>query len=254
MNKSPKALIFDMDGTLTPSRQPVTDKVVTRLARLSGKYKLYLVTGSDYRKVEEQFGWENVTQLFERVYCTNGTKVYQTRLDPDNEMGSLEPELIHSVELDDHYSQADLNYITSTLLRYAADHHTKYKTGTFVEWRGSQINFSLIGRNCSQAQREDYVKWEKKGSDRDKAIKFLNEKFAGYGLAFRKGGQISIDISREEWSKTYSFENMDEKPEECVFFGDNIVPVGNDWEIAKMAGRFHAVDNPDHLLEILREY
>jgi len=254
MNKSPKALIFDMDGTLTPSRQKVPQNILDQLKNLIGKYKLYLVTGSDYNKVEEQFGWSNVVNLFERVYCSNGTKVYQTNLDPDDELGSLEPELIHNVELDDHYSQEDLNHVVSTLLRYAADHHTKYKTGTFVEWRGSQINFSLIGRNCSQGQRNDYVKWDKKGKDRDKAIKFFNEKFTGYGLAFRKGGQISIDISREEWSKSYAFENMDEKPEECVFFGDNIVPIGNDWEIAKLSSKFHAIDDPDHLLEVLKEY
>jgi len=254
MSKTPKALIFDMDGTLTLARQKINVKVINRLKKLAGKYNLYLVTGSDFSKVEEQFGWGNVTNLFERVYCSNGTKVYQTMLDPDDELGSLEPELIHNVELDNHYSQEDLNHIISTLLRYAADHHTKYKTGTFVEWRGSQINFSLIGRNCSQEQRDDYAEWEKKGKDRDKAIKFLSEKFAGYGLAFLRGGQISIDISRESWDKTYAFENMNEDPAQCVFFGDNIVPVGNDWAIAKTCGKFHAVKDPDDLLEILESY
>ena len=254
MHKSPKALIFDMDGTITASRQKVTPKVIERLKELTGKYKLYLVTGADFLKVEEQFGLVRVTCLFERVYCSNGTKVYQTRLDPDDELGSLEPELIHNVDLADYYSQDDLNHVISTLLRYAADHHTKYKTGTFIEWRGSQINFSLIGINCSQSQRSDYVKWEKKGKDRDKAIEFLSKKFAGYGFAFLKGGQISIDISREEWNKTYAFENMVEDPKQCVFFGDNIVPVGNDWEIAKTCGKFHAVKDPDDLLRILEAY
>ena len=52
-----KALIFDMDGTLTPSRHPVPDKVVKALKAMRGKYKLYLVTGSNFEKVEEQFGW-----------------------------------------------------------------------------------------------------------------------------------------------------------------------------------------------------
>jgi len=249
-----KALIFDMDGTLTHSRQPVPQKVLKALKKRRGKYKLYLVTGSNFSKVEEQFGWDKVIEIFEKVMCCNGTTVFQTSLDPDDEHGNLEPDLIHKVSLIDHYSQADLNHVISVLLKYAAKNHTKYKTGTFVEWRGSQINFSLIGRNCSQAQREDYAKWDKKSGDRDKAIKFLEKEFKSYGLAFRKGGQISIDISRIEWSKAYAFENIDEKPEDCVFFGDNIVPVGNDWEIAKMCGKFHAVDGPDEFLEVLAEY
>jgi phosphomannomutase len=249
-----KALIFDMDGTLTPSRHPVPKKVLKALRKIRGKYKLYLVTGSNFSKVEEQFGWDKVIEIFEKVMCCNGTTVFQTSLDPDDEHGNLEPDLIHKVSLIDHYSQADLNHVISVLLKYAAKNHTKYKTGTFVEWRDSQINFSLIGRNCSQAQREDYAKWDKKSGDRDRAIKFLEKEFKSYGLAFRKGGQISIDISRNEWSKAYAFENIDEKPEDCVFFGDNIVPIGNDWEIAKMCGKFHAVDGPDEFLEVLAEY
>ena len=249
-----KALIFDMDGTLTPNTQPVSASVLKRLKKLQGTYKLYLVTVSNYEKVENQFKWHNVTNLFERVFCCNGTIVYQTALDPDDEFGNLEPDMIHKVVLTDHYSQSDLNYLISILLKYAYKNHTKFKTGTFVEWRDSQINFSLIGRNCSQAQRDDYVKWDRKSGDRDKAIKFLEEKFKSYGLSFRKGGQISIDISRQQWSKAYAFENIQEAPEDCVFFGDNIVPVGNDWEIAKMCRKFHAVEGPEHLLKVLKEY
>lgn len=249
-----KALIFDMDGTLTPSTQPVPENVLAAIRELRGKYKLYLVTGSNYKKVEEQFTWDNIINLFERVFCCNGTVAYQTTLDPDDEFGCLEPELIHKVSLTDHYSQSDLNYLISTLLEYASKNHTKFKTGTFVEWRESQINFALIGRDCSQDQREDYAKWDKKSGDRAKAVKFLEEKFDSYGLSFRTGGQISIDISRKEWSKAYAFQNINDAPEECVFFGDNIVPVGNDWEIAKMCGKFHAIEGPDHLLEVLKEY
>ena len=249
-----KALIFDMDGTLTPSTRPVPESVLAALRKLHGRYKLYLVTGSNYKKVEEQFTWGNIINLFERVFCCNGTIAYQTTLDPDDEFGNLEPDMIHKVTLTDYYSQSDLNYLISTLLKYAYKNHAKFKTGTFVEWRDSQINFSLIGRNCSQEQREDYTKWDKKSGDRDKAIKFLEEKFKSYGLSFRKGGQISIDISRNEWSKAYAFENINETPEECVFFGDNIVPVGNDWEIAKMCGKFHAVEGPEDLLKVLKQY
>ena len=249
-----KALIFDMDGTLTPNTQPVSASVLKRLKKLQGTYKLYLVTGSNYEKVENQFKWHNVTNLFERVFCCNGTIVYQTALDPDDEFGNLEPDMIHKVVLTDHYSQSDLNYLISILLKYAYKNHTKFKTGTFVEWRDSQINFSLIGRNCSQVQRDDYVKWDKKSGDRDKAIKFLEKKFESYGLSFRKGGQISIDISRQQWSKAYAFENIKESTKNCVFFGDNIVPVGNDWEIAKMCRKFHAVEGPEHLLEVLEAY
>lgn len=249
-----KTLIFDMDGTLTPARGKISREALSELDRLTGTYKMYLVTGSNYAKVEEQLGKENILRVFEKVFCCNGTIVYKTNLDPDDEWGNQEPELIHKVDLTEHYSQADLNHIASVLLKYAAKNHTRFKTGTFIEWRGSQINFSLIGRNCSQSQREDYVSWDKKSGDRDKAIEFLEQEFKGYGLSFRKGGQISIDITRKGWDKTYAFDNIDEDPDSCIFFGDNIIPYGNDWEIAAKCGKVHSIENPKDIVEILKSY
>ena len=249
-----KALIFDMDGTLTQSRKTISDEVAHQLRRLTSKFKMYLVTGSDYAKVEQQLGTDLILSVFDKVFCCNGTVVYNTNLDLDAEGVSFEPEMIHRVDLTDHYSQADINHIISVLLKYAAKNHTRYKTGTFVEWRRSQINFSLIGRDCTNDQREDYAKWDKKSGDRDKAIEFFEKEFKGYGLCFRKGGQISIDITRSGWDKTYSFENITEQPGKCVFFGDNIIPYGNDWEIAAKCGKHYVVRNPLHLLEILKTY
>jgi len=49
-----KALIFDMDGTLTEPRQPISNEMIEVLRKLPNSYKKYLVTGSDMAKVEEQ--------------------------------------------------------------------------------------------------------------------------------------------------------------------------------------------------------
>jgi phosphomannomutase len=170
----------------------------------------------------------------------------------DDETKPVEVELIHKVSLTDHYSQADLNHIVTRLLAMAANNHTKYKTGTFVEWRDSQINFSLIGRNCDQNQRDDYAKWDEKSGERNKAIEQLEKDFKGWGLSFRKGGQISIDITRKGWDKSYAFENMNEDPSKCVFFGDRIEGNGNDSDIAVLCGRHHEVSGPPETIEIIK--
>ena len=248
---NPKAFIFDMDGTLTESRRCITEQTLSALKRLSPA-KLYLVTGSDMVKVVEQMGTDVLLEKFERVMACNGTRVWNCNLDMDDEMLSYEPELIHKVSLTDYYSQADVNHIVSTLLRLAADNHTKYKTGTFVEWRDSQINFSLIGRNCSLEQRDDYAKWDEKSGERDKAIEQLRETFKGWGLSFRKGGQISIDITRKGWDKSYALQSIAESPEDCVFFGDRIEGNGNDSDIAVLCGAYHEVSGPEETVEIIK--
>lgn len=250
----PKALLFDMDGTLTDPRQKITEDVLHELSQVKTGIKLHLVTGSELTKIEEQIPKDFLLKLFDRVYACNGTRVYNCNLDMDDESSPIEPELIHKVTLLDHYSNADINHIVNVLLNIASKTHTKIKTGTFVEWRGSQINFSVLGRNCTSEQREDYVKWDLKSGERKKIVQQLREEFKGWGLSFHLGGQISIDITREGWDKSYAFNNMLETPDQCVFFGDKICTDGNDLDIAMKSALYHDTQGPAELILALKEY
>jgi phosphomannomutase len=250
----PAALLFDMDGTLTDPRTVVTEDVLETLKRISPKIKKHIVTGSDFSKIEEQMGSENLLSIFDRVYACNGTRVWNCNLDMDDETRAIEPELIHKTTLRDFYSDADINHIINVLLKTAFNTHTKFKTGTFIEWRESQINFSVVGRNCTTDQREDYVKWDLKSGERQKIITDLRKEFQGWGLSFRLGGQISIDVTREGWDKSYAFKNMKETPDQCVFFGDKICTDGNDLDIAMKCAYYHHVESPADLILQLQGY
>ena len=254
MKLTPQALLFDMDGTITDPRQPIDDDMLNTLKSIKPSIKKYLVTGSDISKIEEQIPNSVLLNLFERVYSCNGTRVYNCNLDMDDETQPVLPELIHKVSLTDYYSEADINHIINVLLRVAFETHTKIKTGTFVEWRDSQINFSVIGRNCTTDQREDYVRWDKKSGERKKIVDKLRNEFQGWGLSFRLGGQISIDITREGWDKSYAFKNMNQTPDQCVFFGDRICTDGNDFDIAMKCHKYHNVEGPADLILQLQEY
>ena len=250
----PAALLFDMDGTLTDARELITDDVIQALKSVPPSIKKYLVTGSDMVKIEEQIPNDVLLSLFERVFSCNGTRVYNCKLDMDDETKPIEPELIHKTSLMDFYSEADINHIINVLLETALKTHTKIKTGTFIEWRDSQINFSVVGRNCTSNQREDYVQWDNKSGERKKIVDQLRKEFKGWGLSFRLGGQISIDITREGWDKTYALNNISESPDQCVFFGDKICKDGNDLDIAMKCGKYHMVDNPADLILQIQEY
>ena len=251
MKITPAALLFDMDGTLTEARRRIPDDVMAELEKIPNSIRQYLVTGSDIDKIEEQIPTSFLLDNFEKVFACNGTKVYNCNLDMDDETRSIEPELVHKVALKDYYSEADLNHLINTLLKIASNTHTRVKTGTFIEWRDSQINFSVIGRNCTIDQRSDYTNWDKKSGERKKIIEQLRKEFKGWGLSFRLGGQISIDITRSGWDKTYAFNNLKESPDQCVFFGDKICADGNDLDIAMKCGNYHHIDGPaDFILQI----
>ena len=254
MKLYPKAILMDMDGTITEPRQMISPEIVSYLKKIPPSTKKYLVTGSDLKKIEEQIPYEILLEVFDRVFACNGASVFNCNLDMDDENGAIEPELIHKVTLLDYYSEADINHIINILLKLAANTHTKLKTGTFVEWRDSQINFSVVGRNCTTSQREDYVKWDQKSSEREKIIDYLRKEFKGWGLSFRLGGQVSIDITREGWDKSYAFANMNETPDQCVFFGDKICKDGNDLDIAMKSAYYYNVEGPADFILQLQEY
>jgi len=51
-----KVYMFDVDGTLTPSRRPMTEDFKKFFKHWVNKNTFYLVTGSDLPKLQEQMG------------------------------------------------------------------------------------------------------------------------------------------------------------------------------------------------------
>ena len=54
--------------------------------------------------------------------------------------------------------------------------------GTFIEFRNGMINVSPVGRNASNAERDEFAKWDAKSKCREKMVEALRKEFADYGL------------------------------------------------------------------------
>lgn len=87
------------------------------------------------------------------------------------------------------------------------------------------LNVSPIGRSCSQAERDEFVEYEKKNPIRKQFVETLKNKFPNYNLTFSIGGQISIDIFPNGWDKTYCLRYLIPKYSTIHFFGDKTAPV-----------------------------
>ena len=68
--------IFDVDGTLTPSRQPMDSKFQKWFAKFQEENYTYLVTGSDRVKTLEQVG-STIYNFADRVYNCSGSDVWE---------------------------------------------------------------------------------------------------------------------------------------------------------------------------------
>ena len=69
-------------------------------------------------------------------------------------------QVIHIQSFKAHLGEEKLKQLLNFILHYIADLDIPIKRGTFVEFRSGMINVSPIGRNCSQAEREEFLEYD----------------------------------------------------------------------------------------------
>lgn len=202
--------LFDLDNTLTLPRQEMSDDFVHTFDRFISKYNVAIVTGSDINKVRSQVP-ERILTKISRLYTCMGNEYYIK-----NKLGFSSPK-INNPELVN-----DLNSIVS---------RSKYpfKFSNNIEFRPGMINFSILGRDCSQQDRQEYFEWDLKNRQRAIKREFLQDKYPEY--RFEIGGQISMDIIPEGHGKEQVAEILSDY--HIKFFGDQIEDGGNDYYLSE---------------------
>jgi len=226
--------MFDIDGTLTPSRLPINSDFLLFFKKWIKNKNVYLVTGSDKQKTIEQIGFE-IWQSVNRVYQSCGNQVW--------EKGQLIKE-----------SHFYLNKeITIMLNKFLTESNWQDKFGNHFEQRVGLVNFSIIGRNCPQHKREEYYQWDQLNKERIQICNSIMRKFPDIEASV--GGEISIDIYKKGQNKSQVLNDISG---EIYFFGDKMDEGGNDYPIAhkliqeNRAHRLFKVKNPTETWKILQ--
>ena len=220
-----KIYIFDVDGTLTPSRQPMTNEFKDFFIAWALRNDFYLVTGSDLPKIQEQAS-EEILELADGVFTCCGNQMWRdNELIYDNKF-ELSTKLKNSLEV--------------VLMSSPYPH----RYGNHIEDRGSMVNFSIVGRDCNQEQREEYYKWDKEKGERKIIAQAIKEKFPDLDAVI--GGQISIDIYPKGNDKSQVLNVIEQErlvpPNEYIFIGDGIENGGNDYPLAELMDNIQGCD------------
>jgi phosphomannomutase len=131
------AYVFDVDGTLTPSRLVMDQEFSQFFTDWLRDKKVFFVTGSNSDKTIEQVGldiWKNITASLQS--CGNqifvdGKEVYKNEWEPNEKLISL------------------LEYFLMS-----SDY--RKRTSNHIEERVGLLNFSVVGRDCTQ---ESFCWW-----------------------------------------------------------------------------------------------
>ena len=230
-----KKFIFDVDGTLTDSRQQIDLSFEAFMIKFCCKHDVYLVTGSDRTKTVDQLGLD-ICYRAKRVYNCSGSDVYEKS---------------NNVYRSDWQPYGKLINFLSDELDYSTFPH---KTGNHIEHRPGGINFSILGRGeDSMKYRKEYVKWDSNTTERVLMADRIRSEFPDLNIQI--GGETGLDISDSDKSQILRDFNSED---EIHFYGDMMEEGQNDYPLAKAVqecgGYTHHVKNWEDTQTQLRSY
>ena len=217
-----KMLVFDMDGTLTPSRWEMEPDMVLLFKELLKKYKVWIISGWDYIQFQIQilqFLWDDENLLKNLYICpTCSTKMYVYKDKDWQKLYSLD------------FTESEKNHITS-VLENAIEKLWLTPEKTYwelIEDRWTQISYSAIWQ---VAPKELKAVFDPDFEKRKKIRQYILDDLKWFDVLL--WWRSTIDITREWVDKAYWVEKLMEitwfNKNEIIFVWDLIFPGWNDY-------------------------
>lgn len=238
-------LLFDIDGTLTEPRSRITKDFEDFLLQDVKPFaQLGIVSGAYLERIFEQLNGPQILKQYDFIFPENGLVQIAAGVE------------VFRQNLVQHLGDVTIQRFVNYVLRYIGNLELPIKRGLFVDFRNGMINVCPMGQNCSFAERQIFVEFDREHKVRQKMIDDLKKEFRDTDLCFGIGGQISFDVYPRGWDKTFCLDYLvsTEKFREIHFFGDKTEPGGNDHEIymdVRTIG--HKVTSPRDTRRILCE-
>jgi hypothetical protein len=236
-----KLIVFDLDGTLAPSKSPLDAEILALLHDLLGIVKVAVISGGAWAQFEKQVlsnlpHDDRLANL--SLLPTCGTKFFQYAGDwkelysedfTEDEKGKIIGSLKKAVEM--------ANFPERTW-------------GETIEDRGSQITYSALGQ---AAPLEEKNKWDPDITKRKKIQSIVDAFIPEFSV--RIGGATSIDITKPGIDKAYGIRKLRDilgiSLNKMIFVGDALFVGGNDYP-AEQAGVISIpVRNPDETKRVI---
>jgi hypothetical protein len=221
-----KLIVFDLDGTLAPSKSSLDAEMASLLHDLLSVAKVAVISGGAWLQFQKQVlanlpQDDRLAQL--SILPTCGTQFFQY----DGEWKRLYAEDFTADEKEKIISSLNKAILT-------AGFAVEKTWGETIEDRGSQITYSALGQ---QAPLEEKVKWDADFAKRKKIKAILDTLIPEFSVSL--GGATSIDVTKPGIDKAYGIKKLRDtlgiSVEEMIYVGDALFPGGNDYP-AEQAG------------------
>jgi phosphomannomutase len=230
--------VFDLDGTLCISKQPLPQPIREALRTLASSNRVAILTGGTLTQIQTQ-----VLDLLPDVelwaYGCSGTQYQQPN----------QPPVYTAIPAKQRQTIIAAVKKKAKELGYWCDN----PVGEIIEDRVSQITFSALGQS---ANPELKLQWDTDGSKRQRIIEAITPHLKGY--AAHAGGSTSIDITHPNQTKqqgiTLIAEHLGVPVNAITFVGDDLQQGGNDYPVTLTEARTIPTRNWLHTLNLIQEF
>ena len=161
-----KLIAFDLDGTLTPSKSPLSARMATQLNNLLDKFEVCIISGGMFSQYQQQlFSSQYLDSYkFYKLYIlpTCGTECYRFKNDKWDQ--------IYSEEIDPKSRKKISDALLEALDHFGYRPNKIY--GAMVEDRKSQVTLSVLGQDIVMMLGDEGVKlkevWDPDNSKKTK--------------------------------------------------------------------------------------
>ncbi|MEK6898392.1 MAG: HAD-IIB family hydrolase [Nanoarchaeota archaeon] len=235
-----KAIVFDVDNTVTESCQQIKDEMSSILEKIPAE--IAFISGTGVSELKRMLS----SKIKREHHLLANTGTHYVIVSPLEEREILK-EVLSQEQRKELVGALKILKNKYNLLPLTTEEDQ-------IQDRNSQVTFSVLGRNAPSEKKYSY---DQNKSKRLKFIEYLKTLIDEKKYEITIGGTTSIDITQKGKDKCIAVGMFMEKNKieknEIIFFGDQLQPGGNDYPVKKLKIKCIEVTNPYETLKILGE-
>lgn len=241
-------IIFDLDGTLAPSKSSIEPDMLALLMNLLAVKKVTVISGGMFNQFENQIlkslPATNVNFKNLILMPASGSMMYTWK---DGWM----------VEYAKKFTPAEKEKITNALEAALDEAHVETPDIIYgppiIQDRETQITFSDFGQ---EAPLDVKLHWDPDHAKRERIVKFLKERIPEFSINI--GGATSIDITHHGIDKAYAIRKLSDRfgipIERMLFVGDALFPGGNDYPAVSTGIECKQISGPEETKALIQSW
>jgi HAD superfamily hydrolase (TIGR01484 family) len=247
MDTKPKAVIFDMDGTLTESKTPITPEMGALVAKLAEQRVVAVMSGGGFPQYEKQFLAGLPGDIPPGRLYLFPTSAAQCRR---YEGGSWKSAYDHVFSEDE---KARIRAAVAEALEEVRPAKPERTWGETLQDRGAQMSLTPQGQDVPLAEKKEWNRLH--DDDRRRMHAALVKKLPDVSVSM--GGLTTIDMTRKGINKAYGVRQLSDMTgipiSEMLYVGDALYAGGNDAVVKETGVMTRAVEGPAETARVIKD-